>query len=138
MGMIGRTKESWRRFGASDPGHRFRDRYRYQQEREHGWRDPRRLFFVVGGLAIAIASLAFGVLPGPGTLTFFVGLAMVSGEFYPVARLLDWAEVQARKLGRWVGGVWGSSAAGKVLVASAAAIGAAAVLYVAYRLLFGG
>ncbi len=93
---------------------------------------------MVGGLAIAIASLAFGVLPGPGTLTFFVGLAMVSGEFYPVARLLDWAEVQARKLGRWVGGVWGSSAAGKVLVASAAGIGAAAALYVVYRLLLGG
>ena len=63
---------------------------------------------------------------------------MISGEFYPVARLLDWAEVRARKLGRWVGGVWGASAAGKVLVASAAAIGVAAVLYVAYRLLFGG
>jgi hypothetical protein len=93
---------------------------------------------VVGGLAIAVASLAFGVLPGPGALTFFVGVAMISGEFYPVARLLDWAEVRARKLGRWVGGVWASSAAGKVLVASAAAIGAAAVLYVAYRLLFGG
>ena len=136
--MIGRTKEGWRRFGASDPGHRFRDRYRYQQERERGWRDPRRLFFVVGGLAIALGSLAFGVLPGPGTLTFFVGLAMVSGEFYPVAHLLDWAEVRARKLGRWVGGVWGSSAAGKVLVTSAAAILVAAVLYAAYRLLFGG
>ena len=138
--MIGRAKEGWRRFGASDPGHRFRDRYRYQQERERGWRDPdpRRLFFVVGGLAITLASLAFGVLPGPGTLTFFVGLAMISGEFYPVARLLDWAEVRARELGHWVGGVWGASAAGKVLVASAAAIGAAAVLYVAYRLLFGG
>jgi hypothetical protein len=136
--MIGRTKESWRRFGASDPGHRFRDRYRRQQESEQGWRDPRRLFFVVGGLAIAAASLAFGVLPGPGTLTFFVGLAMISGEFYPVARLLDWAEVRARKLGRWVGGVWGSSAAGKVLVASASAILVAAVLYAAYRLLFGG
>jgi hypothetical protein len=96
--MIGRTKESWRRFGASDPGHRFQDRYRYQQENERGWRDPRRLFYVVGGLAIAVASLAFGVLPGPGALTFFVGLAMISGEFYPVARLLDWAEVRARKL----------------------------------------
>ena len=83
--MIGRAKEGWRRFGASRPGHRFRDRYRYQQENERGWRDPRRLFFVVGGLAIAAASLVFGVLPGPGTLTFFVGLAMVSGEFYPVA-----------------------------------------------------
>ena len=136
--MIGRAKEGWRRFGASDPGHRFRDRYRYQQGRERGWRDPRRLFFVVGGLVVALGSLAFGVLPGPGTLTFFVGLAMVSGEFYPVAHLLDWAEVRARKLGRWVGGVWGSSAAGKVLVASAAAVGAAAVLYAAYRLLFGG
>ena len=72
--MIGRAKESWRRFGANDPGHRFRERYRRQQEREQGWRDPRRLFYVVGGLAIALASLAFGVLPGPGTLTFFVAL----------------------------------------------------------------
>ena len=136
--MIGRTHRSWRRFEASNPGHRFRDRYRRQQESEHGWRDPRRLFFVVGGLIIAVASLAFGVLPGPGTLTFFVGLAMIAGEFYPGARLLDWAEVRARKLGRWVGGVWGSSAAGKVLVVLVAAILVAAVLYVAYRLLFGG
>ena len=74
---------------------------------------------MVGGLAVAIASLLLGVLPGPGTLTFFVGLGMVSGEFYPVARLLDWAEVRARELARWVGGVWGASAAGKVLMARA-------------------
>jgi len=136
--MIGRTKESWRRFAASRPGHRFQERYRRQQHSEHGWRDPRRLFFVVGGLAIAMASLLLGILPGPGTLTFFVGLGMISGEFLPVARLLDWAEVRARKLGRRVGGVWRASVAGKELVASVAAIVAAAVLYVAYRLLFGG
>ena len=136
--MIGRKKQSWRRFEASRPGHRFQERYRRQQAREHGWRDPRRLFFVVGGLVVTIGSLVLGALPGPGTLTFFLGLAMIAGEFYPVARLLDWAEVRARKQGRWVGGVWGSSAAGKALVASVAAIGVAAVLYVAYRLLFGG
>ena len=136
--MVGRTKDSWWRFGASKPGHRFQERYRRQQQSEHGWRDPRRLFFVVGGLAIAIASLVLGMLPGPGTLTFFVGLAMISGEFYPVARLLDWAEVRARKLGRWVGGVWGSSAVGKASVVVVGAICVAAVLYVAYRLLFGG
>ena len=35
---------------------------------------------------------------------FFVGLAMISGQFLPVARLLGRAEVRARKLGRWVGG----------------------------------
>ena len=93
---------------------------------------------MVGGLAIALASLVFGVLPGPGTLTFFVGLAMVSGEFYPVARLLDWAEVRARKLGRWVGGVWRSSAAGKASVVLVSAILVAAALYAAHRLLFGG
>ncbi len=105
---------------------------------EHGWRDPRKLFYVVGGLILALGSLVFGVLPGPGTLTFFLGLGMIAGEFRPVARLLDWAEVRARKFGRWVRGTWRSSAAGKALVASLAAICAAAVLYVAYLLLFAG
>jgi hypothetical protein len=58
--------------------------------------DPRRLFYVVGGLILAVGSLAFGVLPGPGILTFFVGVGMIAGEFRPVARLLDWSEVRAR------------------------------------------
>jgi hypothetical protein len=68
---------------------------------------------VVGGLLLALGSLAFGVLPGPGMLTFFVGVGMIAGEFRPVARLLDWSEVRARKLGRWVGGFWRSSAGGR-------------------------
>ncbi len=93
---------------------------------------------MVGGLVIAVVSLVLGMLPGPGTLTFFLGLAMIAGEFYPVARLLDWAEVRARKLARWVGGIWRSSTAGKALVASVAAVCVAAVLYAAYLLLFGG
>jgi hypothetical protein len=136
--MIARTKQCWRHFEASKPGHRFQERYRRRQEREGGWRDFSKLFFLVGGLVIAVSSLLLGVLPGPGTLTFFVGLSMIAGEFRPIARLLDWAEVRARELGRWVGGVWRSSAAGKASVVAAAAICAAAVLYAAYRLLFGG
>ena len=80
----------------------------------------------------------FGVLPGPGTLTFFVGLGMIAGEFRPVARLMDRAEVGVRKLARWIGGIGRSSALGKGLVVAVAAICAAAVLYVAYLLLFGG
>jgi hypothetical protein len=136
--MIARTKESWRRFEASKPGHRFQDRYRRRQEREHGWRDPRRLFYVVGGLALALGSLLFGVLPSPGTLTFFLGLGMIAGEFRPVARLLDWAEVWARVAAKRVGGIWKSSAAGKILVVAVGAILVAAVLYVAYLLLFAG
>ena len=110
---MGRAKESWWLAKASKPGHRFQERYRRRQESEHGWRDPRKLFYVVGGLILAVGSLLLGVLPGPGTLTFFVGLGMVAGEFRPVARLLDWAEVRVRKIGQWVKGAWRSSAAGE-------------------------
>ena len=127
--MIARTKQSWRR---------FQDRYRRRQESEHGWKDLRRLLYVVGGLILALGSLAFGVLPGPGMLTFFVGVGMIAGEFRPVARLLDWSELRAREFGRWVGGIWRASAAGKVLVVFVGAICPAVVLYVAYLLLFGG
>ena len=63
--MMGRTKESWRRLKASKPGHRFQERYRRRQESEHGWRDPGKLFYLVGGLIIAVGSLLLGVLPGP-------------------------------------------------------------------------
>ncbi len=136
--MTESARESWQRFKRDRPGRRFQERYRRQQASEGGWRDPRRLFFVVGGLVIAVGSLVLGVLPGPGTLTFFLGLAMIAGEFYPVARLRDWAKVRVRKLARRVRGIWRSSTAGKVLVASVAAVCVAAVLYVAYLLLFGG
>jgi hypothetical protein len=135
--MLARTKEEWRRFKASEPGHRFQERYRRRQQSERGWRDPRRIFYVVGGVIVAVGSLVLGVLPGPQTLTFLVGVGMIASEGRPVARLLDWAEVRARKFGRWVGGIWRSSAAGKLLVISVVAICVGAVLYVAYLLLFG-
>jgi hypothetical protein len=136
--MITRMKESWRRFKGSKPGYRFQDRYRRRQESEHGWRDPSRLFYVVGGLVLAVGSLLLGVLPGPGMLTFFLGLGMIAGEVGPVARLLDWAEVWARVAAKRVGGIWRSSAWGKILVVSVGAILVATVLYVAYLLLFAG
>ncbi len=110
--MIERMKESWRRFKASKPGYRFQDRYRRHQESEHGWLDPRKFLYVVGGLVIALGSLLLGALPGPGTLTFFLGLGMIAGEFRPVARLLNWAEMRVRKLGRWIRDTWRSSATG--------------------------
>jgi hypothetical protein len=71
-------------------------------------------------------------------LIFFLGVGMIAGEFRLVARLLDWSEVRARELGRWVGGMWRGSAAGKALVVFLGAICLAAVLYVAHLLLFGG
>ena len=137
--MIGRTKRSWRLFGASRPGHRFQERYRRQQASEGGWRDPKRLFFVVGGLVVALGSLVLGVLPGPGTLTFFLGLAMIAGEFYPVARLMDWAEVGLRRAARAGREVWAdASPAGKAVIALVLVVAVAALAYGTYSLLFGG
>ena len=72
-------KQSWRRFKGGEPGYRFQERYRRRQESEHGWRDPSRLFYVVGGLVLALGSLLLGVLPGPGMLTFFLGVGMIAG-----------------------------------------------------------
>jgi uncharacterized protein (TIGR02611 family) len=136
MGMIGRTKASWRRFRAGKPGHRFQDRYHHrQQKRGHL---AKRIFLICLGVVLAVGSLFLAPLPGPGFATVFLGLAILAGEVRPAARFLDWAEVRTRELVRWVRGVWRSSAAGKVLVLSVAAGCVGAVVYVAYRLLFGG
>jgi hypothetical protein len=58
--MFGRTKKSWQECKKSKPGYRFQERYRCRQQSEHGWRDPRKLFYVLGGLIIAVGSLLLG------------------------------------------------------------------------------
>ena len=136
VAMIGRARGGMQRFQASRPGHRFQERYRRRQRSSGGRLGSAG--YMVGGAVIAVVSLLLAPLPGPGMLTVLRGLGMVAGEFRPGARLLDWSEVRARRLAGWVGNVWRSSAGGKALVASVAAICAAAVLYVAYLLLFGG
>ena len=136
--MIEWAKRNWREFKDSKPGERFKKRYYRNQQRGGGRFSVRRIANIVVGLAIAIVSLFFGWAPGPGTITFFIGMGLVAGELLPVARLLDWAEVRLRRFGRFVGKVWRSSLLGKVAVVGVAALIAAAVAYVAYRLLFAG
>lgn len=136
--MIEWAKRNWREFKDSKPGERFKKRYYRNQQRGGGRFSVRRIANIVVGLAIAIVSLFFGWAPGPGTITFFIGMGLVAGELLPVARLLDWAEVRLRRFGRFVWKVWRSSLLGKVAVVGVAALIAAAVAYVAYRLLFAG
>ncbi len=135
--MIERLREQWREFRESKPGHRFQDRYRRQQQHERG-HVLKRIFLIVFGTVLALGSLFLAPLPGPGFATVFVGLAILAGELLPAARFLDWGEVRLRRFGRFVGRVWRSSLPGKVAVVAVAALLAAAVAYVAYRLLFAG
>ena len=133
--MSGKLKGDWREFREGKPGERFKERYnRRQQAPGHA---AKRILLVILGSVIALGSLFTAPLPGPGFATVFLGLAILAGELLPAARLLDWSEVRLRQLWRFTLGVWRTNSLGKAAVVVVAAILAASVLYVAYRLLFG-
>jgi uncharacterized protein (TIGR02611 family) len=136
LGMIERTKASWQRFKAGEPGHRFQDRYHHRQAQQAHL--PKRIFLICLGVVLAVGSLFLAPLPGPGFATVFLGLAILAGELLPAARFLDWAEVRLRRFARFVGVVWRASVLGKVSIVLVAAVCGGALLYVAYLLLFGG
>jgi uncharacterized protein (TIGR02611 family) len=135
--MIGWIREHWRQFKEDKPGQRFQDRYHRNQRRRGGRFSFRKIFNIVVGLAIAIVSLFFGWAPGPGTVTFFIGMGMIAGELLIVARLLDWAEVRLRKLAHFVARVWRASVAGKALIILLILVCVAALGYVVYFLILG-
>ena len=136
--MIEAAKRHWREFKESKPGSRFQDRYYRRKQSGHGRFSFRRIFNIVAGSVLVVFSTFFGWVPGPGLLTFFLGLAMIAGELLPVARFLDWAEVRLRKLARFVADVWRGSLLGKVSVLTVAALCAAAIAYAIYRLFIAG
>jgi hypothetical protein len=98
--MIGRIRTSWRIFAGGRPGLRFRERYRLRQSRARGRSGlhPTRLLYLGGGTILIVLSAFFGWLPVLGWGTVALGLAMIAGEFYPVARLMDRLESEARIL----------------------------------------
>jgi hypothetical protein len=134
--MIGRAKRSWRHFTSSKPGDRFQVRYYYRKQSGPGRLS--KIFNIVIGSALVIFSAFFGWAPGPGVVTLVIGLAMIGGEFLPVARFLDWAEVKLRKLAHFVEKVWRSSTICKALVVLLVLILVATFGYVIYAVFFGG
>ncbi|MDQ3793197.1 MAG: hypothetical protein M3341_11300 [Actinomycetota bacterium] len=97
--MFGRIRGSWSIFAGRRPGLRFRERYRLRQSRARGrsrWH-PARLLHLTGGTALIVLSAFFGWMPVLGWGTAIVGLAMIAGEFYPAARLMDRLEPRARR-----------------------------------------
>ena len=138
--MIGKIREDWRRFKASRPGYRFRDRYHYRKRRSRGRSSQGRFdlwkaLYIVAGIAIAIASLVFAPLPGPGLGTFLLGLLILAGELLIVARFLDRAEMKLRGPARRAENAWASlprgvkMMLGAVFWISGAAAGLWALLY---------
>ncbi len=136
--MIEKIRESWQSFKESEPGQRFKDRYRRRQQSKSGKFDLGLVVSVLGGILIVLGGIVAVPGPGPGWLIVFLGLGLVAGEFRPIARFMDWAEVRLRRLARWAAGVWvNSSPAVKALIVVAILLCAAALGHGAYRLLFG-
>jgi uncharacterized protein (TIGR02611 family) len=135
--MVEQIRRHWREFRESKPGQRFEERYRRRRQGEQGhivW----RIFLITLGAVIALGSLVLAPLPGPGWITILIGLMILGGELLPVARFLDWLEIQLRKLWRLVQKVWRASFLGKVAVVMVAGSCVAAIIYVSYLLLFSG
>ena len=135
--MIGRAKRSWQNFKKSKPGDRFQVRYYYRKQRGPGRLS--RIFNIFVGSVLVIMSTLFGWAPGLGVVTLLIGLALIAGELFPVARFLDWSEVRLRKLARLAGKVWvGATPVGRTLIVLLVLVLAGALVYGAYSLLFGG
>jgi hypothetical protein len=132
---LNNTMEEWRWFlKHSEPGCRFRDRYRRRQQTGRDHSMLRRACYVAFGLAIAIGSLLLAPLPGPGWGTFFVGSGIVAGEVWYVARLLDRGEVKLRKVLQRTKGIWNTSApAVRMLIALTISLSVMASVYGAYH-----
>ena len=98
--MIRRIRTSWQIFSSGRPGVRFRERYRLRQSRARGRSrlHPVRLSYLAGGTALIVLSAFFGWMPILGWGTAIVGLAMIAGEFFPLARLMDRLESSSRIL----------------------------------------
>ncbi len=126
--------KEWRWFlKHSAPGCRFRDRYRRRQQAGRGRSMFGRTCYVAFGIAIAMGSLILAPLPGPGWGTFFVGLGIIAGEVWHVARLLDRGEVRLRQALQRTKGVWNESApAVRTLIVLTISLCVVASIYGAY------
>lgn len=62
------------------------------------WTQIRRMMVLIAGSAVFLAGVALLVLPGPGWVTIFLGLAILATEFAWARWMLKHAKRQAAKL----------------------------------------
>lgn len=137
--MIERIRWNWQHFARGRPGLRFRERYRLNQSRRRrGGLDIVRVFYLTGGTLLILASALLGWLPILGWGTAILGLGMIAGEFYPVARLMDQLEVRARVLlGPLAKAFVSSPVWAQLSVSMLIAVSTFALVYGLYSLTFG-
>lgn len=105
--MFERFHKDWDAFKSSPSGRRFQDVHKRREENGKGGTSTVRKFLMLGaGLALTAAGLFFLVVPGPGTVVIFVGIALIARESMLMARLLDRLEVLVRPSFLWLRRQW--------------------------------
>lgn len=114
--MFARLRSAWNAFKDARPGTRFRAYHRRRNEdRKHKWQKP--LSVLISIIIIAVGMVALPA-PGPGMLVVAFGAGLLACEFAAIARLLDWLEIRAWRLGRWASETWNGWSTGVRLVAT--------------------
>lgn len=92
--MIVGLKQRWRLLRQGRPGRRFQERY----ERSPASHPAKKWLLIGLGVALMAAGVVLLPAPGPGILVIALGGAIAAEESLSLARLLDWTEVQARRV----------------------------------------
>lgn len=96
---LDRIRRELRTIGDDQPGRRFEATHERHRIRNHAVR-----FTVIGlGCTLMVVAATTFWVPGPNFVLVLAGLALVSGQWRMVAKLLDRGEVAAR---RWNDQTW--------------------------------
>ena len=66
-----------------------------------GGRLALRIVVTIVGSAFVLAGIVMLVIPGPGWLSIFLGLAILGTEFTFARRINDWLRTQVRRVWAW-------------------------------------
>jgi hypothetical protein len=131
--MLARWRKAWDEIRDSPVGRRFQRRHqaRVAAGKSVGWR---RVGNVTLGVLIALVGIVLVPAPGPGWAIIFLGLGLLAGEIFAVARFLDRVEVRVRGAGRRIGHFWAEAAwPARIVVLMPPALLVALLAVAAYR-----
>lgn len=94
-------REHWREFRRGRPGHRFQLRYERARKSARRTGALHRVLIVAFALGSFMLGALFAVIPGPALPFFFLGGGLLATESRPIARFMDWCEVECRKVVAW-------------------------------------
>jgi uncharacterized protein (TIGR02611 family) len=94
--MLNFLKSYWHDLAKAPPGERFERLHRRRRSAHTSL--AKRTSYLIAGFAVMVLGLIMMPAPGPGTLVFLAGGAMVAHESLWAAQAMDALEVRARRL----------------------------------------